>query len=325
MEVSDYLEAIRQALETSVSSRSAVVVIFIASWNKECNQLLKDVTTHFPTSESYQIINVKIDECEESEDVFNITTIPCVRIYSNGQLHDNLEGCQVSVTAIKRALEKIAALKPAASPVSHTLGSEEILKLVSSSYAATATGSGSCCVSVDPSLNGYSVAELVAAGSANLGLGCGNPLSFAQLQKGEVVVDLGCGAGIDCLLAADQVGHGGQVIGVDMTPEMIHRARENVITRGDTNVTFRLGEIEYLPVGDNIADIVISNCVINLSPNKGQVFAEIFRVLKPGGRVAICDVVLRNELPLASDAQTQLEMKAVTLPEHLQTATALAC
>jgi len=185
------------------------------------------------------------------------------------------------------------------------MAEKRVQKIVRDAYGKIAKGQKDCgCGTCGSQVKtfaesiGYSQEELnVIPAQANLGLSCGNPTALANLKTGEVVLDLGSGAGFDCFLAASKVGPKGRVIGVDMTPEMVEKARDNAQKDGSKNVEFRLGEIENLPVADNSVDVVISNCVINLSADKPRVMREIYRALKPWGRIAISDIALKKELP----------------------------
>ena len=212
------------------------------------------------------------------------------------------------------------------------MNKREIRKLVRDGYGAIARDSCSCRVKRTSCCGngaspgqffadaGYSAEEIASVPeSAVLGLACGNPLGFAEPAPGETVLDLGSGGGLDCFLAARAVGGAGRVIGVDMTPEMIDRARGSAASGGYDNVEFGLGEIESLPAADDSVDIVISNCVINLSPDKGRVFAEALRVLRPGGRLVVSDIVLREPLPDALRERDDLLVGCVANAEMMET------
>ena len=211
--------------------------------------------------------------------------------------------------------------------------SEKIRQMVRDRYAQAAGGEpcgcqaglvNACCGSstnIADSMSqvmGYSNEDLsgVVEG-ANLGLGCGNPTAVGNLKEGEIVLDLGSGGGFDCFLAAKKVGDGGHVIGVDMTAEMLAKARINAAKMGTLNVEFRLGEIEHLPVADGSVDVIISNCVVNLSPDKRQVFKDAYRVLKPGGRLVISDVVATAEMPDHMRQQAALLTGCIAGAEHI--------
>lgn len=177
----------------------------------------------------------------------------------------------------------------------------KIKKIVKDAYKKIADNGFSCDCSCNKAKNisksiGYTDEELKIVGEANLGLGCGNPLAFGKIKEGDVVLDLGSGAGIDAILAAQKVGEKGKVIGVDMTEEMIEKAKENAKKQGVKNVEFLLGEIENLPLKDNSVDTIITNCVINLTPDKAKTFSEAYRVIKQGGKIYLSDIVLLREL-----------------------------
>lgn len=176
-----------------------------------------------------------------------------------------------------------------------------IKKIVKDAYKEIAVKGSGCSCSCNTAKKisksiGYSDEELKIVGEANLGLGCGNPLAFGKIKEGDVVLDLGSGAGIDAILAAKKVGEKGRVIGVDMTEEMIDKAKKNARKQGITNAEFLLGEIENLPLKDNSVDAIITNCVINLTPDKAKTFSEAYRVLRPGGKIYLSDIVLLGEL-----------------------------
>jgi arsenite methyltransferase len=325
------------SINEEIRSHDCTIILGVASWKAPSMKLIRDFES-LVASDVFEmtphVINLIIDEDEDYQDLalsLDIKEIPTILVYhQNGEKMQKYVGnealenltnylkkpsstCALSSSCCTPSTSCCAPSSDCCAPSSscgpNSDNPDDIRKMISSQYAATLRGGASCCVSVDSTLNGYTAEDIEAAGTANLGLGCGNPLSVANFQAGETVVDLGSGAGIDCFLAAKSVGPTGQVIGIDMTPDMVYQARQNAKNFGYTNVSFRLGEIEYLPVRDSSVDVVISNCVINLSPDKQQVFHDIFRILKSNGRVAISDVVTRD----------------IPLPEELKTAEALAC
>jgi len=291
-----------EELRVTAASNEFAVLLFGAPWSvpsKMMKQKLEQTAVEY--GDDVTLVWIDAESKPALAEAYSVEGIPGAVLCRGGAVVKKVENCTAN-DLLKDIKDRHTW------PTTTAVADDSFHQVVADKYAKTVRGEAGCCKSTDSMLNGYTPEMLAAAAGADLGLGCGNPLSFANLRPGETVVDLGSGAGIDCFIAADAVGANGQVIGVDMTPDMLFKARELAKEKVVKNVDFRLGEIEHLPIGDNTVDCVISNCVINLSPDKLQVFREIHRVLRPGGRVAISDVIARKELP-----------------QHLKTAEALAC
>lgn len=288
-EKEEFIQAFQEA-------SGAVCVLFYAEWSTG-KMSLKEL--ELLAAEGVTCLSVDAGESEGEELALELglgSQLPVVRVYEaqDPQHHvaEHLgDGC--TLPAVRGSVQ-IANKKAFSNPT-------EVYDMVRGAYAQTAVGGAGVLpfdvgdIQKRRTLLGYEEGDVNE--SADLGLGCGNPLVAANLRPGEVVLDLGSGAGIDCFLAGKQVGPSGRVIGVDMTPEMLAKARENAKKDDVSNVSFRLGEIEHLPVGDGVVNCVISNCVINLSPDKPQVYREMNRVLVPGGRVSISDVLRMSDIP----------------------------
>uniref|UniRef100_A0A7S2AKV6 Arsenite methyltransferase n=1 Tax=Octactis speculum TaxID=3111310 RepID=A0A7S2AKV6_9STRA len=296
-------------------NQDVVVVLFHADWSKSTTFGPNDLERVAEDEHKPACLLIDLGDQDGQDlavDLGMEGSLPQVWLYRGGSTANKSETVLLlgekddqAVSIVNNAIEGLRRRLKDGPPT-------DVHALVRAAYAETAIGGASVLPgdAGDPSkrsqLLGYDAKDVTTA--ADLGLGCGNPLATANLVEGEVVLDLGSGAGMDCFIAAKEVGPTGHVIGVDMTPEMLSKARETGKEGGFLNVTFRLGEIEYLPIGDASIDCVVSNCVINLSPTKAQVYREMNRVLVPGGRVSISDV-LRIE----------------DIPAHLQTAQAFAC
>lgn len=286
----------------AATAENVVCVMFFAEWaNSKANFGMAELQQVSASSSQPRCLSVDMgtDEGEELALELGISnTLPVVRLYQGGATKDVSYEYQGGQFGVKEVSEQATMLKRKLGAVGDADGG--VRSAVRSAYAATVGGGthvlgGAGDPSKRANLLGYNEDDVME--SADLGLGCGNPLIPAKLQPGEIVVDLGSGAGMDCFIAAKQVGTAGHVIGVDMTPEMVSKARTTAKNDKVNNVSFRLGEIEHLPVGDAVVNCLISNCVINLSPDKSQVYREMNRILVPGGRISIADVLRTEDIP----------------------------
>jgi len=291
-------EAGFQSALQSASPGELVCFLFHASWSRGAFTVEDLEKSSSQWGVKCCSVDVSIDSAEELALEMGLgAQLPVVRIYAPPATAHLQE--LVAEACTPNAVEK--ALQSAKQKAAAQASGGDIHDIVRGAYAQTAVGGAGVLpfdvgdIQKRRKLLGYVDGEVNE--SADLGLGCGNPLVTANLQPGEVVLDLGSGAGMDCFIAAKKVGPKGHVLGVDMTPEMLQKARATAAQDKVRNVTFRLGEIEHLPVGDGVVDCLISNCVINLSPDKPQVYREMNRVLAPGGRVSISDVLRMGDIP----------------------------